>query len=282
MTSSNPAWEAYEKSHPIIVPIELDEPHPITQCTAAEIDWPLRQAPDTTTSLFPPAGRFSVHVSERNKARALRLVDALVKACEARGFELRSNSDDSAGVISVFVNNESLPLRLVERGTRVTYLLLESDADYGRKSWRDSPLRPLEKRLNKIMIDLRTKAATRIATRVAWEESERKTAEFARMRSELRDAIAYEREPVNELVGEAEGWQKARVIRAYLAAFTASTTRAGTLDDNAEWIAWAYDQADRLDPLRPSPPSVLDTPRNQYREPGLNEYLDEDGTIKPA
>lgn len=31
--------------------------------------------------------------------------------------------------------------------------------------------------------------------------------------------------------------------------------------DMAKWLKWAYDQADRLDSLRESPPSILDKPK---------------------
>ena len=117
---------------------------------------------------------------------------------------------------------------------------------------------------------------------ISWEESELQIAEFERDRAGLREEIKRERKALDALIDEAEGWQQAKTIRAYLAAVKTHATREGTIDDDAKWIAWAYDQADRLDPLSPTPPSVLDTPRDQYRELGMNEYLDEEGSIRQA
>jgi hypothetical protein len=34
-----------------------------------------------------------------------------------------------------------------------------------------------------------------------------------------------------------------------------------------QWLVWAHKQADRLDPLKPSPPSILDEPMPEEPEP---------------
>ena len=112
------------------------------------------------------------------------------------------------------------------------------------------------------------------------DESERRIAELERERAELRDEINGERKDWNELIYEAKCWHQAKSIRTYVTALKAWAKRNGELDAYAERIDWAYDQADRIDPLRQSAPSVLDTPRDQYRKLHWSEVLDEDGNIE--
>jgi hypothetical protein len=147
---------------------------------------------------------------------------------------------------------------------------------------RPSPITPTRRKAHHRFLMKSNNPAEKEARRLEWEEDDRRTAEFERQRAELRDEIKRERRALNMLIEEAEGWQQAKTIRAYLAAIKVQARSGRAIEGGAEWIAWASDQADRLDPLRPTPPSVLDTPPDQYRAPGLNEYLDEEGTIRPA
>lgn len=78
---------------------------------------------------------------------------------------------------------------------------------------------------------------------------------------------------------EAANWQEAKTLRAYIAAVEQQPVSGKQLFKHREWSAWARDQADRLDPLTPSPPSILDTPYCRFRELGHFEVLDENGNI---
>ena len=67
---------------------------------------------------------------------------------------------------------------------------------------------------------------------------------------------------VDELLDHADAWRQSKNIRGYLgAACDMLLERDGAISTDgqaAEYLRWARDQADRLDPLLPSPPSVLD------------------------
>lgn len=101
-----------------------------------------------------------------------------------------------------------------------------------------------------------------------------------RLRTELRQQITEERADVDELFTEARQWRKAQDVRAYIAAVEKLPVRKKDRTRRANWIAWASEQADRQDPLTDSPPSILDTPRRQYREPDPYEMLNDDGEIE--
>ena len=105
---------------------------------------------------------------------------------------------------------------------------------------------------------------------------------FERERAALRKRIKEERKAVNALRGEAALWKEAKTIRAYVAAVEAQTIPRTKQKARKAWAAWARDQADWLDPLSESPPTVLDTPIDQYRERCLDEYIEDDGSIGHA
>jgi len=271
-------WDAFEEANPIIVPSKLESPHLITRRTAAVCGWEI----NPPWKGEKPAWRdcFDISLRNCNRQRVALLIDTLAKACDVRGIEMRHDPKGSHHGISFFVGNEPIPLRLIELGDMVTYLSLETGKGYGRKKWKDSPRRPLEKRLNEVVRYLRGHAAANLARRLAWSESERKEAEFMRRRAELRKEIRREQKAVDGLIAEARAWRQAKEVRAYVAAVKVIAKQDGTLGDHAEWIDWALDQADRLDPLCISPASVLDTPRDQYRELDMHECLNEDGEIE--
>ncbi len=90
-----------------------------------------------------------------------------------------------------------------------------------------------------------------------WKEAQLRREELARLkRLELQKLEALEK--------EVESWHKSQRIRGYLTAVQqAAVQQYGRVDPAGEfgqWLHWAGQQADRLDPLVPRPASVLDEP----------------------
>lgn len=67
---------------------------------------------------------------------------------------------------------------------------------------------------------------------------------------------------VNRLLDHSKAWQKSKLIRDYLDALCFHVLNGAVvvpLDSQlADYLRWGFNQADRIDPLRPSPHSVLD------------------------
>lgn len=270
MSRYEPKWTDYEKANPIRVSKQLDNPHPITRMTAAVKGWEIPDAFDANQLTRPEWFDVSIHQADPN--RILRLIDALLKACEARGFELRHMRE--GGGISVIVEGESFGMSLTEGGKPISRLTLEA----GWQKWNDTLSRPLEGRLNNVMLVLRSAAAWRISSR----QREEKHAAMERRRAELREEVAQERADVDELFAHAEKWHRAQILRGYIAVIKAQPVKRKKTKRRANWVAWAYEQADRIDPTMDSPPSVLDIPKSQYRELRLEEILNDDGEIEWA
>lgn len=156
-------------------------------------------------------------------------------------------------------------------------LTIKIDQMYGsglRSVWNDTKRRQVETCLRDVMLSLRRAAA--------WQAAENAKAEARRLRHEveeqrraaLRAEIEAERARVEQLEKDAAAWRRAQDIRAFVAArATQMAIRAGqpdrtSADDRKDdfearrWLQWASDQADRIDPLRTSPPSIIDTPEH--------------------
>lgn len=303
--SVDPALVTYEEMHPITVSSELTDPHYVTREAA---NW-LRNGRErdfTGAVSCWGTGTFYIQVHPDTVERVLRIVDALAKAFDTRGFELRYPWDgrQQAG-LAVRVDGELIELALDEgilavenksaqRGRRSrtqppTYTHVSTGrlslrtsryAQPDQREWKDEPSRSLESRLNEVMLDLRALAASRLEARRRQEEEDRPIEELLRARAELRRQVEKERKAVDGLFAEVENWQKAQALRAYIATVDEIPAPKGKRRQRAAWVKWAHDQADRLDPLCHSPSSVLDTPRKAYRELDQFEVLDEDGNIE--
>ena len=95
-----------------------------------------------------------------------------------------------------------------------------------------------------------------------WETYKRKQEE-ERLRAIKLAEILAEQARVDALIAESERWEKSNRLRDYIKAKMARAEAQGKdVGPNSaagKWRKWALDQADRLDPLKKSPPSILDT-----------------------
>src|SRR5262249_47974197 len=100
-------------------------------------------------------------------------------------------------------------------------------------------------------------------------EDEKRAAEKAEAeriveeRARRAQAIKHERDRVRALQRAAADWERADRIRRMLAAAAEAATRDGHGVEPGtpfgDWLVWAGQQADRLDPLKESPPSIIDS-----------------------
>lgn len=153
--------------------------------------------------------------------------------------------------------------------------LEDSDGAYSPTVWlRDTPKgRRIEDGLTELVIrwllaagEARVERRKQEAAMRVREEQARiqrlKDEELQRRRDELKARQDAESERVEELTRYVKSWQRSQEIRAYLEALQRMIQqRDGKVPQEgpiAEYLVWAKQQADRLDPLMPSPPSVLD------------------------
>ncbi len=239
-----------------------------------------------------------VSASKAQYERALRIMDALIKRVEKLGgrIEVREQSwrRHRTETVVCFAGETVSVIRLREKHRRVrvpkaerefqwkesemqpTGLLVLDDgtADHDGVLLQDTKKKHrIEDGLNDLVLGfIRQAGHARIDRRLA-EAAQRREEEVARVQREQEEALRRRREAfaerqhaeqsrVDELLDHAAAWRQCEMVRDYLAAVTDMLLeRDGSIaldGEAADYLKWAHQQADRLDPLRPSPPSVLD------------------------
>lgn len=76
--------------------------------------------------------------------------------------------------------------------------------------------------------------------------------------------IRKEMEKLEALKKECEAWQESQKLRAYIHAAYKSYPSFDPESPFAKWLVWASLQADRMDPLKEGPLSILDYERSHW------------------
>jgi hypothetical protein len=196
-----------------------------------------------------PAGALHIHTSRALHERALRIVQALLTACEARGFAVAATAEG----VRVTILEEALGFGIEEGTKKVEHRVSFTDQkliDRGlgyqvakwdhvpaglltlaitnvsglRQRWSESPAKPLEALLNKFMIGLvraalgvkrqRAEAERRERER---KEEERKRQEEARRLEEAERRWREEQARVERLVRLEAVWSRNVSLRELVA-----------------------------------------------------------------
>lgn len=261
----------------------LVKPHPLVARTTQL----LRSAPDWRAGFaLPPAwnGCLDIRVTPGNTGRALRIMNALIKALEARGYSVSIDAKRK-GATTVALLGQILDIRLEEvlkrsdhvqtavekKQLEVSSLVYTPRYDFHPtgelalriKEWNDGKRRNrsdgderrLEDCLNDFIADLVQVAAIKKARDLEREERERQWAEERRRQEEQDKLRREEAARLKALEEEALAWHRSNQIRTYVEAVreTAVHHRDGDMLSDSklhDWISWALQQADRLDPLK--------------------------------
>jgi hypothetical protein len=228
-----------------------------------------------------------MRVSIETADRALRIWDAIIKACEARS--MRASAEHL--VVKISLGRDYVGLRISEQVDLTKRAVVPGMVpatvrkaagrlrmvvvDRSETRFNDSTERPLEAQLNDILMRIyRCMALQRVrrieeaeklrrdeAAARAREEERAAEAEAARLREEelqrqraaqaAKDAIrAQEIERERALISEATTWREAQAIRDYIRHLEGAATISGTSIslELQRWLDWAALVAEKLDP----------------------------------
>lgn len=238
-------------------------------------------------------------VSKAALPRALRLAAGLITALEEEGFKISVRQGHKEKTTAILHNQEigfslmekidHIPLASPPKGGVLQRVLTYAGTPHeqkpsGRlglqiwkpwnaspKSWNDGKIRTLEDLLPEIVAAFMRIA---LAGKTADEQRAAKEAEAERIaaeRAHRAELIRQEEARVRALHRAATNLERAERIRRLLTAAREAALAAGKAVEPGtafgDWLVWAAHQADRLDPLRVSPPSIIDTkpaPEPQY------------------
>ena len=223
-------------------------------------------------------GIFKISVSKSELNRAFRILNTIIRELEQRKFPVYINK----GLIKVKIFGQEIGFSLKEKNKRIELpqkpgsyfkdydylptgiLILSIENVYVdhiiRKSFTDNYSGKVEDKLNEFMVALLVCSQAMIAEKKYRDEQHRIYEEQQRKREELREQIKIEEKKVADLFSDIELFHKAQIIREYLETLRQRATglRDEQKKEAEDYIKWALEQANRLDPLVKSPPSILD------------------------
>ena len=261
----------------IEVPDRLTNPHQLLK--AHLVEWRSAKVDDYSAIRSGDIRQLNIRVSPKSLARALRIMDTLFKALEVRGHQVGIQEGYHRS-LGVRIDGEPIEFGLEERFQRIAHpdqnnprleswmrkryqyiptgsLCLKIVAwgiDGLQKSWSDGKTAKVETFLNDFIVGL-LKVADAVKTRrLKQEQEEQLRRETERRRQEEAQRHQKELAGRQALEQEATNWAKAQQLRAYLAAVKDRLhAKHGEIQSGShaeQWLTWAYQHADRLDPLR--------------------------------
>ena len=270
----------------ITVSDRLVNPHALVRLTRDSME---HGGVDDYGALFSRGSqqRLDIRVSKTSLARALRILDALFKALEARGAPVKLGTERWERTY-VAITDEKVKVRLEEVFKRIDHVLtkkereeqekwgrswarkweyeptgllrfrIEEYVEGARKSWSDGGSQRLEEMLNDIVKGIVIVAEALRVRRIEREREERERREALEQRAKLEQLRREEGARRLQLERQVERWVRSRNLRAYLDAVEQTDMPQGlviTPDSQlTRWLTWAREYADILDPLKGSFP----------------------------
>jgi hypothetical protein len=249
--------------------------------------------PDLKSIIRPKArGCLDVRVGRDSIDRAMRIMDTLIKALEARGLCV-TIADNKKFATCISVMDEVIEFCLEERvkiiekkltpaqkkeqqeypwmyGNEYDYIptgilslkINGEEISDTRKTWSDGQKQKLENCLNSFVIGLMKATEIIKKNRIEREKRELEWQERRRRHEALEEIRREEEERIKVLDKQVSSWSKSQQIRAYTEAFKKAVIQLygevvlGGKQD--KWLTWANKYADRIDPLVISEPSITE------------------------
>lgn len=148
----------------------------------------------------------------------------------------------------------------------------------GYKTYRDRLKNRIEDKLDEIIIGIFEKAEAIRIERVKREEEQLKREEEQRRRELLEKRTKEEKVKTAALLNMAADWHKANQIREYIKFIELNNSDK---EEMKEWIKWAYEKADWLDPMVARNDPLLGIRNHtQVTDEGFIELTEKDSSTK--
>lgn len=203
----------------------------------------------------------SIYVQEANYNRALNIMDSFIKLLRHRGHSFRRDINNRGPHIVAYDVEISFNIR--EKNKRIlsdkiyetaTYtptgiLILQIGESFRSKEWVDGATK-LESKLAKVVAKIELDALKELEWREECRIHKIEEAEKEKLRKEYQAKRDKELINTKDLFKLAEYHNKANIIRDYISRIEKQEPNINeNPTDLKEWIKWANDKADWLDPL---------------------------------
>ena len=241
-----------------------------------------------------------IRVSKNSLDRALRIMAGLISLIENEGFVVKVGKNSREQTTAV-IHEQEIAFGIVEKAERLDAISLPSEnilkkvLSYGGtdvafhptgqlsleiwKPWRADPKRWKDKK-NSLLEGILPRIVAsfiRIALAERTERDKERAADQERQRknkdrARLHRLIKEEKARVEALHRTTGDWIRADQLRTFIQAARDAAIENGQEvlpgTQFGDWLIWMEQQADRLDPLRESPISIID------REDDVSNYRD--------
>lgn len=121
----------------------------------------------------------------------------------------------------------------------------------GSRDWVETTDRPLESRLNDVIVGLLQEAGRDRSREEKWAEERRQAELRTQLRYEAEERFRREQQQIDKLLADANRWENSNRIRSYVQhAREVGCAPVGEELSVDEWVGWALAVADRLDPTK--------------------------------
>ena len=252
------------------VPDQLRRAHPLVRHTKNALAGMTPGYHGLVHPNYTVDGCLDFGASKENVARALRIMDSLIKALEDMGHTVFIKGERGKDNTYVKVGEEEIRIRITEPlerhkrtdewgGTqlwvtgRLKLRIGDEFARGYRKAWADGKRQRLEDCLGSVVTGLVRAAEVEKAERLGRERRHQEWEEERRQKEERAEQRRQEAARVDELIKQAEAWHGSQKIRSFVSAVREMLLeKHGQIAPGSEadeWFEWATKQADRLDPL---------------------------------
>jgi len=212
---------------------------------------------------------YPIRVEKNNRNRALLFMDAFTKLIRYRGHTMSKQY----GRDCVLIDGINIEIDLREASKRIPPTTKYGTSEYiptgefifkvgkysGEREWRDGKVK-IEEHLAKMVAKLEIEAEKEKIQEeksrlwhIQYEEEKKRKEEIKKCRDEEVDKF-------NRLVKLSEQYDKTLMIRQYIEAVKQKAINTNNLTpEKQEWINWANDKADWIDPLINKPDDILDS-----------------------
>jgi hypothetical protein len=246
-----------DKKAPVVVPEIITKPDILIQNTKLIHD----KRKSNGHKLDDKTDTVNISVEEANYSRALRIMDSFVKLLRYRGHTFRRDINNRGP--RIVVNDVEFHFSLREMTKRIPpkkpygfteylhtgVLVMKIGESYHAKEWKDGFLM-LEKQLTRIVAKIELSAQEELEFREESRLRDLKRAEEEKVKNEFLQRKNYELSLTRDLVFRADNFNKVSRLRKYISAVEENAVKENKLTQELkDWIKWAEDKSDWLDPL---------------------------------
>ncbi|MFL5481250.1 MAG: hypothetical protein ACJ8AK_03605 [Gemmatimonadaceae bacterium] len=253
----------------VVVADTLRNAHPLVRRT----EQILRQSGKSTFKQFLynyQESYLDVEVTRDLLPRALRIMDALVKAFEERGWKVSLSSKRKERDRNTYVNilGREIPFGIREKLKKVATQATSSwepkykDEPSGRlalvfrnswghgvdKSLDETPTGKLEDRLNEFIFAAFARAYNEIESAAYWEDAERIRALESKRLAEIARRKEEQLARIRHLEEQAMQWARSQTLLSFVAAVREATESAAN-SNTKQWLTWAEQHALSRNPI---------------------------------